>query len=48
MGGALFYLMGFHKVNIDVPASVGAPPLDTQLSLPRQLIYMDYLPLDRN
>ena len=23
----------FHMVNIDVPASVGAPPLDTQLHL---------------
>ena len=22
----------FHMVNIDVPAGVGAPPLDTQLS----------------
>ena len=26
-------VQSFHMVNIDVPAGVGAPPLDTQLSI---------------
>ena len=38
----------FHIMNINVPASVGAPPLHTQLSLNNffssvvQLVYIDY------